>query len=274
MWRDVRAELAKQAYRPASWLLLAIGVVLSATFAHAVPYAGYRGAASGAPGAGRGLAEMLPAQFAGNAIAGTPVFVGALALIFGVLVAGGEYGYATWKTVLVQQPSRATVYTAKLVTVAVGALLLVLALLAVSAAASAVIAALEDQPGGWPSGTAVLRGAGAGWLVTTMWGTLGVLLAVALRSVALPVGLGLVWLLAVQNLLAAIAAPLLDWVAALQKGLPGANAGSLVAALGAPTGTPGVAPLVGAGQAALVVAGYLAGFALLAGWLLRARDLD
>jgi hypothetical protein len=94
-----------------------------------------------------------------------------------------------------------------------------------------------------------------------------------LRGVALPVGLGLVWLLAVQNLLALIAAPLLDWVADAQKGLPGPNAGSLVAALGAGPETPGVEALVGGGQAAVVLSAYLLVFAAAGGAILRRRDI-
>jgi type IV secretory pathway VirB2 component (pilin) len=104
-----------------------------------------------------------------------------------------------------------------------------------------------------------------------MWGALGVLLAIGLRSVALPIGLGLVWLLAVQNLLASIAAPLLDWVAQLQKALPGPNAGALAAAFGA--SAPGVGPIVGSGQATAVLAGYLIAFGVLGGWLLHRRDI-
>ena len=60
-----------------------------------------------------------------------------------------------------------------------------------------------------------------------------------LRGVALAIGLGLVWLLAVQNLLAALAAPLLRLGRAAQKGLPGPNAGSLAAALGSAAGHAG-----------------------------------
>jgi hypothetical protein len=125
----------------------------------------------------------------------------------------------------------------------------------------------------WPSVAELGTGIGAGWLIATMWAALGGLLAVLLRGVAMPVGLGVVWLLAVQNLLATIAAPLLHWVAELQKGLPGPNAGSLVAALGAPAATPGVEQVVGAGQAALVVAGYLVGFVLLAAAYVGRRDI-
>ena len=273
MTGDLRAETIKQGRRPANWLLLAVAAVLTLTFAYLIPYAGLDSAASGAPSSARGLDGMLPAQFIGNAIAGTPIFAGALALVFGVLVVGSEFGFETWKTVLVQGSSRVTVYGAKLAIVAGGIAVLVLTMAGVGALASAGVAMLEDQPLDWPSVADMLRGLGSGWLVAMTWAALGVLLAVVLRGVALPIGLGLVWLLAVQNLLTAIAAPLLDWVAEAQKGLPGPNAGSLVASMGAPSDTPGVAVLVDSSQAALVLSGYLIAFAALGGWLLTRRDI-
>ena len=273
MVTSIRAELIKQAHRPAGRLLLATGVLLTLTFAYLIPYAGYSGAASGAPNADRGLASMLPQAFVGTALGGLPVFVGALALIFGVLVAGSEYGFETWKTVLLQRPSRTTAYGAKLVAVAAGTLAGVLTLFAITAIASAVVSTVEQQPMTWPSPPDIAVGAGAGWLVAMMWGSLGVLLGIALRSVALPIGLGLVWLLAVQNLLAGIAAPLLDWVAELQKVLPGPNAGALVAALGAATDTPGVSAIVGSGHATIVVVGYLLAFCVAGGLVLHRRDI-
>lgn len=272
MLRDIRAEIVKQAHRPASWMLLAGAALLTLTFAYVIPYAGYTGTTSGAPNSDRGLAAMLPDAFLGSVLGGLPVFIGALAVIFGVLVVGSEYGFETWKTVLVQQPSRARVYGAKLVTVAVGTLVGVLMLFALTATASSVIAGVEAQPAVWPSAWDLVRGLGAAWLITTTWGAFGVMLAVALRSVALPIGLGLVWLLAVQNLLAAIAAPLLDWVAELQKMLPGPNAGALAAALGA-ADTPGVSAIVGSGHATVVLAGYLLTFCAAGGWLMHRRDI-
>jgi ABC-2 type transport system permease protein len=273
MMSSIRAELIKQVHRPSTWLLLVTAVLLSLTFGYVIPYAGYSGAASGAPNADRGLAAMLPSEFIGTAIGGLPVFVGALGLILGVLVAGSEYGFETWKTVLAQRPSRVTAYGAKLVAVAGGTLGAVLSLFAVTAIASAVVATLEAQPMAWPSASEIAAGAAVGWLVDMMWASLGVLLGIALRSVALPIGLGLVWMLAVQNLLAGIAAPLLDWVAELQKVLPGPNAGALVAAHGANSGTPGVSAIVGSGHATIVLVGYLLAFSVAGGWLLHRRDI-
>jgi ABC-2 type transport system permease protein len=270
MWSDVRAELVKQARRPADWLLLAVALVLSLTFGYVVPYAGY---VSGSPVGGRGIVTMLPREFVGTALGGLPIFIGALGLIFGVLVAGGEYGWGTWKSVLSQRPSRVTVYSAKLVAVATGVLVLVVALFVVAAVASTVVAGLVGAPLTWPGALDVLRGLAAGCLIGMMWGSLGVVLAIALRGTALPIGLGLVWMLAVQNLLASVAAPLLTWVAQMQKGLPGPNAGALVAALGTAPGTPGVDAIVGSGQAVLVVAVYLAAFCVTGGLLFHRRDI-
>ncbi|PZF95247.1 ABC transporter permease, partial [Micromonospora deserti] len=263
-----RAELVKLVRRPAAWLLLAITLALAVLFTYVFPYAGYA-AGTGGPNSGRALSTLLPDRLVGNSLGGLPVFLGAIVLILGVLVVGGEYAWGTWKTVLSQGPSRLGVYAGKLLTLAMAALVVVLAVFGVGAVSSALIAAAEARPVRWPGLGDLLTGIGAGWLIATMWAMLGVVLAVALRAVALPVGLGLVWMLAVQNLLAAIAAPLLDWVARLQKGLPGPNAGSLAGALGASADTPGVAAAVGGGQAALVVAGYLVAFAAVGALLLR-----
>jgi len=273
MLGSTRAEITKLVRRPASWLLLAVAVVLSLTFTYLVPYAGANGTADGAPNATRGIAETLPDQLVGNSIGGLPVFAGAILLILGVLAVGGEYGWGTWKTLLAQGPSRLTVYGAKIAAVALASLVIVLALFAAGAVTSAAIAAAEGAPADWPSIVDVLAGIGAGWLMATMWAGLGVVLAVALRGVALPIGLGLVWLMAVQNLLSAIAAPLLDWVATLQEWLPGPNAGSLAASLGTSTDTPGVATMVGDGHAVAVMAAYVIVFVGIGGLLLRRRDI-
>ncbi|MFG2166679.1 ABC transporter permease [Micromonospora chersina] len=272
MSRSFRAETVKLVRRPATWLLLAITLVLALIFTYVFPYAGVAGGTDG-PNTDRGLPALLPDQLVGNSLGGLPVFLGAILLILGVLTVGGEYGWGTWKTVLTQGPTRLEVYAGKLLALAAAALAVVLAVFAVGAAASLLIASAEAQPVTWPAAGDLLTGIGAGWLIATMWAMLGAVLAVALRAVALPVGLGLVWMLAVQNLLAAIAAPLVDWVATAQEGLPGPNAGSLAAALGAPGDTPGVAATVGGGQAAVVVAAYLVGFAAVGAVLLRRRDI-
>jgi ABC-type transport system involved in multi-copper enzyme maturation permease subunit len=273
MWgNNFSAEMIKLVKRPANWLLLAVALGLSLLFTYVIPYAGYAGG-TGGPTADRGLAALVPAQLVGNSVGGLPVFLGAIMVILGVLAVGGEYGFQTWKTVLTQGPSRLAVYAGKLAALAVAALAVVVAIFASGTAASLLIAAVEDQPMALPSIGDLAVGLGGGWLIAAMWTAFGAVLAVLLRGVALALGLGLVWLLVVQNLLAALAAPLLDWVATAQKGLPGPNAGALAAALGSAADTPGVAGVVGGGQAAWVVAAYLVAFLAIGAAVLRRRDI-
>ena len=89
-------------------------------------------------------------------------------------------------------------------------------------------------------------------------------LGTALRGTALPIGLGLVWILAIESLVVNVAAPLLALFDAGQAVLPGVNAGSLAAALAGPDAvlrTPGVAAIVGGTQAAWALAAFLVLFA-------------
>ncbi|RZQ60538.1 ABC transporter permease [Amycolatopsis suaedae] len=273
MWASTVAELAKMARRPANWLLLGIGLALALTFTYLLPLAGASGSGSAAPNTDRPLEEIMPAALVGNSVGGLPVFLGAIALVVGVLAVGSEYSWNSWKTLLTQGRSRMTVYAGKLAALAVAMLVLVLAVFAMGALASWLVAVSSDGPIIWPGVAELGRGVAAGWLIAMTWAAMGAVLAIALRGVALPLGLGLVWMLVVQNLLLGIAAPLVGWIGDLQRGLPGANAGSLVRALGASPATPGVADVAGPLQAALVVAGYLVLFAGVGGWLLRRRDV-
>ena len=86
------------------------------------------------------------------------------------------------------------------------------------------------------------------------------------------------WALAVENLIRGFA-NVLGFLDAFQQGLPGTNAGSLVASLGAatldqPGGTPGVTDVVGVPQAAIVLGAYVVVLALLGGFALRRQDVQ
>jgi hypothetical protein len=111
-----------------------------------------------------------------------------------------------------------------------------------------------------------------------MWCGLGALLGFAFRGVALPVGLGVVWVLGVENLVSAVADSLLTSLQPLRDLLPGVNAGSLVWSLapgGGASGSapPGVVDAVAGGRATLSLAIYVAAFALLGAYLVRRRDV-
>jgi ABC-2 type transport system permease protein len=191
---------------------------------------------------------------------GFPVFGGAIALVFGALVVGSEYGWGTLKTVFVQHPGRLQVTSGTLLALALMQIAFVLAVFLPGVMCSFVVASVENTPVVWPSALDFAQGLGAAWLILTMWGMLGALLAALLRGATLAIGLGVFYLL-IERLLAGFA-NLSDIVSAVSKALPGTNAGSLTAALAPSSTTPGVAAAVGTTQALLVMVDYLAAFVL------------
>ena len=282
MCASIGAELFKIVKRPAVWVLLAAWLVANQVFSFVIPYLGYRGSSTPAPpsGAAAGrtpdeiLADALPANLVENAIAGLPLFGGALLLVLGGLVMGSEYGWDTLRTMFTQRPRRLAIFGGKLIALGVVVTALVLATFAADAATSWGLATVESAPASWPSLDDLAVGVGAGLLIAGTWTAVGVVLAVLLRGTALPIGLGLVWLLALENLIRGAAA-LLDVFDTVQKALPGVNAGSLVAELVSASGegTPGVSAVVGGGQAAAVLAAYTVVGLGAAAIILQRRDV-
>jgi ABC-2 type transport system permease protein len=277
-----RAELLKLLRWPAMWILAALLLVLSQVFGYLIPYVGYRSGGGSGFAAGQTpaqlLADLLPGRLVPNTLGGFPMFAGAIALIIGGLAAGSEYGWGTLKTILVQRPRRLTVLAGKLLAIQTVILAVVLATFALDGLWSGVIAATEGRTADWPSLLDLGRGIGAGWLILGMWSLLGAFLGMLFRSTSLAVGLGLVWALAIENLVRGFA-NLLGFLDAFQRGLPGVNAGSLVASLGAATldqsgGTPGVAAVVSGTQALLVLGAYVVVLAALAGVVLQRQDVN
>ncbi len=109
MLASYRAELLKLRKRSAVWVLFGAGLVLSLIFGYLVPYLGYAtGESTQTGGIPRAevLRGMLPERVLDNALGGFPVFAGALALVLGAIVIGGEYTWGTLKTILTQRPGR------------------------------------------------------------------------------------------------------------------------------------------------------------------------
>jgi ABC-2 type transport system permease protein len=274
------AELLKLARRPSAWVLLAAAAILNQVFAYVVPYLSYTSGDGGGMSDGATpeqlLASTLPDQLVANTIGAFAVFAGALALVLGALMFGGEYGWGTVKTMLTQRAGRGTVLAGQLTALAVAVLGGVLVLYALGAASSALIAWGEDQAMNWPSLVDLAQGIGYGWLILLTWAVLGAALGVTLRGVALPIGLGVVWILGVENLVAAMADSVLDALEPLRDVLPGVNAGSLIntVIVDRPTEpAPGVTDVVGEGRALLTLAVYLTVAAAIALWTSRRRDV-
>ena len=277
-----KAEILKLRKRPATWVLLGVVLALTQLFGYILPYSSWLTSDQNFRTQGLDpqavLAGVLPGELVPTSLGGFPVFAGALALILGALATGSEYGWGTLQTALTQRPSRLATYGGKLLALAASSLFIVLATLVLNAIVASVIAIVESRPLDYPSLAELAKGIGAGWLIMGMWCGLGALLGFAFRGVALPIGLGVVWVLAVESLVSAVAGSLLTGLRPLRDVLPGVNAGSLVWSL-APGGgasgeaPPGVIDAVTGGRATLALAIYVAAFAAAGAWLVRRRDV-
>jgi ABC-2 type transport system permease protein len=275
---STRAELLRLRRWPATWVLIGVWFALDLAFVYVFNYIAYRtgdptGPADRVPRA-QLLAGLLPDAVPSAAVQGTPLFGGAIVLILGALAVGSGFGWGSWKTVLTQGPGRGTAFGGTLVVLALTVVSLVLATFVLDLGVASVLAAVEGQPGNWPSIGALAQGVGTGILVLGMWCAAGVLIGVLTRSPALAVGLGLVWALVVENLLRGVG-ELLGGLAVVTDHLPGTAAGSLVGALGGAAGdrAPGVQTILTGGTAIGFLIGYLVLFALGGLTLMRRRDI-
>lgn len=283
MGGSLAAEILKLRKRPAAWIIAISWMLLAVGFGYVIPYLLYvlvsntpEAQGGGAAPAEAILAGALPESVIATTLGLTSFFGGALALILGALLVGSEYGWNTLKTILTQRPTHMEVYAGKLLALALLLVVLVLAAFLPAIAASAVVAAIRGVAAEWPPVWDIVRGMAAGWLILAMWALFGVMLALLSRSTALAIGVGLVWFLVIENLIGGFAS-LAEALATVNRALPGVNAGALAGAFrvagqaGAATGQP--PPAVGATQAVLVTLAYAAVFALLAGFVLRRRDV-
>jgi ABC-2 type transport system permease protein len=277
MTGSVAAELLAIRKRASTWILLGIWSALALFFSYVLPYVTYLNGSDGP--LEEPLADLLPQRLAANVIGGFPFFGGVFALMLGVLALGSEYGWGTLKTLLTQRPGRLRVFAAKLVALGVALVPFVVAVFVLGAAASGAIAWREGAAVDWPSGWLLARAFAAGWLVLAVWGALGVMLGVLTRGTALAIGVGILYALVIEGLISALAGEV-GLLEPLVELFLRANAYSLVAGLGVSAGDaagngPGAfsGPFVGGGQALVVLAAYLAGFVLVAGTVLRHRDV-
>jgi ABC-2 type transport system permease protein len=280
MFGSYKAELLKLRKRAATWVLFGAGLVLSLTFSYVLPYLGYVTGDENQQTAGQSreqvLASVLPEAVVQNSIGGFPVFAGALALVLGAIVIGGEYGWGTLKTVLTQGPRRSAVLAAQFLALATVVLSWVLGIFAVCSLASASIALAEDRTMHWPSAVDLVSGLAGGWLVLIAWCFAGAVLAIVFRSVALPIGLGVVWVLGIEALISGVVASLLPDLEVVSDVMPGVNAGSLVYALTSSSPgelPPGVGDAVSGSRALLTLMCYAAFFVLASAVTLRRRDV-
>lgn len=272
-----KAELRKLRRRSGMWVLGAICLFLILFFGYGLPYLLRDNPSSANPeirSTGELVATLLPEKFLATAVGGVAGFGGALALILAAMVAGGEYGWGTLKTVLTRKPARLRVFSGQAAALALAALLFALLILVPSALASLAVAGAEGRRIAWPPSGEIARALGASWLILGAWAALGLALATLFRQTALAIGLGLVYLLVLEGLIGSFAGSS-GLIADIRQVLPAANAQALAGAFGGSGGPPGAAagPPIGAARAALVLSAYAAGLTLLAGFFYQRRDV-
>ncbi|QNE16710.1 ABC transporter permease [Kribbella qitaiheensis] len=280
MLASYRAELLKLRKRSAVWVLFGAGLVLSLVFGYVLPYLGYvtgdgNQQTDGIPRA-EVLRGVLPEHVLDNTLGGFPVFAGALALVLGAVVIGSEYTWGTLKTILTQRPGRGALLAGQLLGLCTAIAVWVLGIFVACSLCSLGIAVGEGAEMNWPGPLDLLQGLAGGWLVLSVWCLAGAALAIAFRNVALPIGLGVVWILGIEALLAGLVSSLLPGLEFLSDALPGANAGSLIYAVTGMSATdapPGVRDAVGGDRALLTLLGYGLVFVAVAAFTTRRRDV-
>lgn len=279
MGASLAVELQKLARRPAAWVLGLIFVALVALFGYLLSYVFIVGVQDNPSAqAERFLPTLYPENFLSQVLGLFGGFGVALTLVLGALSVGSEYGWETFKLVLTQKPGRLSYFLGKLLSLAVVVAIFVLVSFGMGAVCSYAVATVQDGPADWPSLGEILRAIGAGWLILAAFAAMGVFLATLFRGTALAIGLGLVYLLVLENLFLGFAAQS-DTVDTVGKALPGRNSVDLVGSFAgsqpgvAAGATPPGIEAVDATQAALVLGAYVAGFLLLAALLFRRRDV-
>jgi ABC-2 type transport system permease protein len=278
--RTARAELFRLRRWPAFWVTVVAWLLLNAMFGYIFGYVTYTSGDSNFSNQGQTRAELLatlvPSGLADSLPQGMPLFGGAIMMVLGAIVAGNGYGWGTWKTVFTQGPGRLTATGGTLVALLGIVVALVAATFVVDLGIASALATAESRTIVWPAVVDVARAIGGGVLIFAMWMLAGVAVGTLARGPALAVGLGLVWVLAVENLLRGVGS-LLDWLQPVTDVLPGTAAGSVAAAVGATPvsegGTPGVVSTLAGGTAVAVALGYVVAFVVTTGLLVRHRDL-
>jgi len=271
------AEWVKFSRRPSNWILTLAMLLVVVGVGYVLLYLVFRftPASPNFPESARKalLSVLYPNRFVFNVLNEFTGIGGAMVLILGSLSLGSEYGWSTLKTAFTQKPGRVTFMGAKLLLLGFVVVAFVALLLAAGAGASFVIALADGVDVNWPSGAEVFRGLAAGSLLLAVWGGLGFCLAALFRSNALPIGIGLVYMLLIEGILNGFAR--VESVRSILRVLPGGNANALIASFGqvSAPGSNVAAPVAGAVQATLVLAAYLVVFLAVAIALVWRRDV-
>ena len=274
------AELLKLRKRPATWMIGIIFVALILLLGYLSDYLLVVNASEEDISSGfrdMVLNAILPESFLPAVLGIFSSFGIALALIFGALAIGSEYGWDTFKVSLTQRPGRLGFLAGKLLSVGVLLLVVTVVTLVIGAVASYAVAISQDAAVEWPSVLDMLKGVGVGWLILATFAAMGVCLAALFRGTALAIGIGLVYLLALENLLLNLTSRN-ETIAAIGERLPATSAVDLSKYFGnVMQGFVGSGEMVKASEssaAALTLGIYTVVFVVLTILFFKSRDVN
>ena len=272
----IRAELFKVVRRPAIWVTVGLMLAVAVGLEYVLVYLVASHPPPAAQRVGATLAQartgLYPDVLIRKALANVVGLDGIFALILGVLVQGSEFAWGTVKTSLVQLPGRLSIVGGQLVTIAALALVMAAGIFALDAIAAYGIAALDSHAIAWPPAGDLLKGVAAAWLILYVLAVLGFALATLARQSAMAIGLGLAYVLVIENLVFGLLDNLGDTFKQIQEWFPIANAGYLQGSFGR-LNEATAAPPVDATHAVSILVLWLAVFIAVAAALMRQRDV-
>ena len=202
MLASLRAELLILRRSKVAWVLVLTTPVLTLFTIYLLQFLGYLGdtpalyAQEGTPE--QALEGLLPGQFNIQAIEQVAITVPFIVL--GAVIAGGDWSRGTIKTALLAGPSRARTFAGQAAAILIACAVSVLLSFALAAAASVAIRAYTGPlaPGAagndaFPPGIVIVETVGAGLLIATTYGALGIALGTLCRSAAGGVVAALAW---------------------------------------------------------------------------------
>lgn len=278
----IRAEWFKVIRRPAMWVTVGLLLALSIGLEYVLVYLVATHPPPSAERLGSTLTvlrrDLYPSALVQKTLANTSGLYGIFALIAGVLVQGSEYSWGTVKTAHLQLPGRIAIHAGQLASIALLTLAMALLLFAADAAASLGIAVIDGQHVGYPSAADLIKGISAAWLIFAFMAVLGFGLATAFKQSAMAMGLGLAYVLVIENLVFGLLDNLGDTFKHIQEWFPVANAGYLEEALGvvraaAAAASETAAPPVDAAHAVAVLILWVAVVVVVSAGLVKVRDI-
>jgi ABC-type transport system involved in multi-copper enzyme maturation permease subunit len=273
MIATIKAEWRKNRFRPAFLVSSAILAALVVFFYGTNWYLALNPTVS-QRSSGINILTLYPEQFVNNIMVAAYPIGAAIAIVLGALFAGSEYSWGTLKTMLTQRSGRLTTWIGRVFVFEVWMAILTVVLFATGAASSVVIALFQGHAITWPAAVDLGKGMAAVLLVLSVNGVLGIALGTLFKNAAAALGVGLVYLLALQI----IAVQFIDtinngaykWVGNL---FDGQNADALLSTFTSAAFGPSTPAPIATNTAVTVLFIYVAAFLVVAAGLLRQRDV-